>query len=307
MRVVFMGTPDFAVPSLRALADGHDVVAVYTRPDAVSGRGRSARPSPVKTAAAELGVPVMQPPTLREAAVHEELRALAPDAIVVAAYGLILPREVLDIPPHGCVNVHGSLLPRWRGAAPVQRAILAGDNVTGVSIMRMEEGLDTGPYCVVRQTDVAAKSAPELTTELALLGADALVEALELIASGCAVWVAQDDQGATYADKISKADVALSPLLSAADATRRVRASSPQAPSRLSIAGKTITALMVAPSDADLPRGAVACTKTALILGFADGALAFERIKPEGKGEMAGCDFARGLRLDADTQWEAAS
>ncbi len=165
-----MGTPDFALPSLRTLFDDHDVVAVYTRPDAVSGRGTITRPSPVKRAATELGLTVEQPASLRDPATQRALAAYAPDVCVVAAYGLILPPDVLAIPHQGCVNVHASLLPRWRGAAPVQRAILAGDAVTGVSIMRMEEGLDSGPYCVVETVEVGEKNADEVTRELATRG-----------------------------------------------------------------------------------------------------------------------------------------
>ena len=215
MRIVFMGTPEFAVPSLESLAEVHEVVAAFTRPDAVSGRGGKTRPSPVAEAADLLGIPVFKPVSLRTSEVQEHLASLRPDVIVVAAYGLILPTGVLGIPPLGCVNVHGSLLPRWRGAAPVQRAILAGDERTGVSIMRMEEGLDTGPYCAVDSTSVDEKNSEELTAELAIMGAALLISSLAAMDSAECVWCAQDDSLATYADKITRADVTLEPALDA--------------------------------------------------------------------------------------------
>ena len=211
LRVVFMGTPSFAVPSLLALAKAHDVVAVYTRPDAVSGRGGRLSPSPVKQASAELGIEVFQPATLKDAAVVEELTRLQPDVIVVAAFGMILPQAILDIPALGCLNVHASVLPRWRGAAPIQRAILAGDPVAGVSIMRMEEGLDTGPYCQVATLKIEALTAGEVTERLADLGACVLLDALEDVGSGTCAWERQDDAQATYAPKIEKGDVDSSP------------------------------------------------------------------------------------------------
>jgi methionyl-tRNA formyltransferase len=199
------------------------------------------------------------------------------------------------------------LLPRWRGAAPIQRAILAGDEQTGVSIMRMEEGLDTGPYCVVRTTELDDKSATELTAELAALGADAIVEAVRLIDGGACAWIEQDDALATYADKIAKADVALTPELGVTQALRRVRASTPQAPARLCVGDRcaSVTGARRAPDT--LAPAAVACTKQALVLGFADGAILVERIRPDGRSEMPGCDWARGTRFDASTTWGATS
>ena len=180
MRIVFMGTPAFAADILEEVAQQQDVVAVYTRPDAISGRGNKLEPSPVKATALKLGLPVYTPPTLRTEAVQQELAAFEPDVIVVAAYGAILPKEVLDIPRLGCFNVHASLLPRWRGAAPIERALLAGDEEVGVCIMAMEEGLDTGDYCISRSIEVRNQSAEALTAELAELGAQALLVALAL-------------------------------------------------------------------------------------------------------------------------------
>ena len=193
MRVVFMGTPQFAVPSLQALNRTHGVVCAYTRPDAVSGRGRHTRPSPVAEMAASLGIEVRQPATLRDETVQAELATLAPDLLVVAAYGLILPQAVLDAARLGAVNVHASLLPRWRGAAPIQRAILSGDADVGVSIMCMEAGLDTGPYCLQRQLAADDLDAVALTGTLADLGASALLDALPAIEDRTAAWTAQDE------------------------------------------------------------------------------------------------------------------
>lgn len=305
MRIVFMGTPAFALPSLDAVAREHELVAVYTRPDAVSGRGKSLRPTPVKERAIELGVPVEQPRTLRDAAVQSRLASYRPDAIVVAAYGLILPREVLDIPPLGCINVHGSLLPRWRGAAPVQRAILAGDETTGVSIMRMEEGLDTGPFCAIAEVPVGDKTADALAAEIAEAGASTLLQALETLAQGRCEWQVQDDTAATYADKLSKADVSLGASLTAAEALRRIRASGDTAPARLAIEGRNVRVIDAAHSDATVAAGRFTVANGALVLGLMDGSIGLSIIKPEGKGEMRAADWVRGIRLTEGT-WEAA-
>jgi methionyl-tRNA formyltransferase len=301
-----MGTPDFAVPSLRVLAHSHEVVAVYTRPDAVSGRGSKTRPSAVSSAAEALGIPVLQPRTLRDETVQAELRALAPDLLVVAAYGLILPIEVLGSAPLGAVNVHASLLPRWRGAAPVQHAILAGDEWAGVSIMRMEEGLDTGPFCTQASIPVGSTTARELTSALADLGAQALDAALRSIADGGAQWVVQDNSLATYASKITKDDVAIGPELSAEQAARRVRASMPASPSKISLGGRGVTLLDAIVAPERLPPAALACSKLGLLLGVSDGAIMTTCVKPDGKAEMDACAWARGVR-DLDTAtWERA-
>lgn len=307
MNIVFMGTPQFAVPLLRALASKYSVNAVYTRPDAVSGRGKTLHPSPVKDAAMQLGITVHTPRSFRirtvdgRYEVHEELvaqlTALAPDFIVVAAYGVILPEEVLAIPRFGCINVHASLLPRWRGAAPIQRAILAGDEELGVSIMRMETGLDTGDYCEVRSTPVLQKTLPQLTGELALLGSEALLVALPAIAEGTAVWIQQDEEQATYAQKIEKTEVRLDPALGADINVRRVRASSAQAPARARVCGKSVAVIEAYDAnDVILPVGAVAFIKKHLYLGTVDGAFEIIRIKPEGSKEMSASAFAAGIR-----------
>jgi len=305
MRVVFMGTPAFAVPSLRLLDRDHDVVGVYTRPDAASGRGSTLRPSPVKETALELGLRVLQPTTLRDVQQQATLAAIAPDLIVVAAYGLILPVEVLEVPRLGCVNVHASLLPRWRGAAPIQRAVLAGDAETGVSIMRMEEGLDTGPFCETISTEVGSKTANDLTAELAQLGADALARSLPRIAAGTCEWIEQDEASVTYAEKIRKDDVTIAPDLPVVEALRRVRASTPQAPARIEVAGRGATVLSADVHELQLAPGAIACLKRALLIGLSDGTLCLGRVKPDGKSEMDGCDWARGARIGPEATWEA--
>jgi methionyl-tRNA formyltransferase len=304
MRIVFMGTPEFAVPSLRALASEHQVAAVFTRPDSISGRGSACRPTPVRDAATALGLPVLQPANLRDADAIEELRELSPELIVVAAYGLLLPREVLAIPPRGCINVHASLLPRWRGAAPIQWAILEGDEHTGVSIMRMEEGLDTGAYCRKVHVEVAQKGVEELALELAEEGARALRDALRDIQDDRCVWVEQDDSAATYARKITKADLALSPVLEVVQALRRVRASSAQAPARAAIAGRPVTVTDAREARTHVPEGGVLADRDTLVLGLKDGSIEIAGVKPDGKPLMAGADWARGLRLAGTEQWE---
>lgn len=307
MRVVFMGTPEFAVVSLRALATRHEVVCVYTRPDAASGRGRTITAPPAKSAAIESGIPVAQPAGLRGPSSAHDLASLAPDIVCVAAYGVILPREVLDVPPHGCINVHASLLPRHRGAAPVERAILAGDTTTGVSIMRMEEGLDTGPVALRVEIAVGSADAPTLTRALATSGADALLEVLDRIEAGTDSWEPQPEAGATYAARIERADVALDPDLSSQEAWLRVRASGRHAPSRCRLAGVDVTVLKARTVPSDIGPGRVLVTKDALVLGTADGGLALDRVVATGRAPMDGAAFARGARLDDDTRWAAST
>jgi methionyl-tRNA formyltransferase len=313
VRVVFMGTPAFAVPSLLRLAADFDVAAVYVRPDAVSGRGRAKRPSPVKTVALGLELPVLEPPTLRDEGVLRTLDAFDADFVCVAAYGLILPPPVLDSARYGSVNVHASLLPRWRGAAPIQRAILAGDEQVGVSIMRMEEGLDTGPYCAQGAIETGAKNAALLTEELGVLGADLLVGSLPSIAEGAARWVAQDEALVTYAEKVAKADVAPSPELDALTNVRRIRASLPTAPARvrLSDQGMTLVDAQIAaaagePGPALPGPGRVAAVAKGVLLGAADGAVLVTRIRPDGKGDMEASAWLRGARLDSNATWASA-
>ncbi|GAB6066711.1 methionyl-tRNA formyltransferase [Methylothermus subterraneus] len=229
MRIVFAGTPAFAVPSLKALlAAGQKVIAVYTQPDRPAGRGHQLKPCPVKEAALSYGLAVRQPPTLRSAQVIEEFSRLKPDLLVVAAYGLILPKPLLTIPPLGAINVHASLLPRWRGAAPIQRAILAGDKETGVTIMQIVEKLDAGPMLLQKAVPILPhETAGALCERLARLGAEALLEALAALAKGTVEWKPQDESQATYADKIAKDEAYLDWSQSAGQLARKVRAFNP--------------------------------------------------------------------------------
>lgn len=300
MRIIFMGTPGFAVPSLRALASRHEVTLALTRPDAVRGRGRRLEPSPVKVAAGELGIPVVETKRVTPE-VLDRLRAERPDAICVAAYGCILPDEVLGIAPLGCVNVHGSLLPRWRGAAPIQRAILAGDERAGVSIMRVAHDLDAGAYCRQASTEVGEKGCDELMSELAQLGASELLAALDQMADGTATWVEQDESKVTYARKILKAELLLDPSATALDNRRRVQTSSDAAPSRLEVSGRGLRAMRtsVAPGDVSVAGGEVLVRKGRVFLGCSDGALELLRVKPDGKREMEASAWAAGLHAKA--------
>lgn len=304
MRVVFMGTPAFALPSLRALADAHRVAHVYTQPDRPSGRGRDAVASPVKREALSLDLPVRQPITLRDPDEHACLRSLEPDIVCVAAYGLILPPEVLEIPQHGCVNVHASLLPRHRGAAPVHRAILEGDEISGVSIMRMEAGLDTGPYALQVSVSLENLNVDGATALLADAGAAALLEVLGQIEDGSVRWTPQDETAATYAQKITKSDVELRPELTVEQALRRVRASSRSASSRACVDGTILTVLRASPAGLGPHPGEVLTDRDTLVLGFSDGGLALEEVLPQGRACMDGACFARGARLTCDSGWE---
>lgn len=307
MRVVFMGTPEFAVPALEALIEHHEVVAVYTRPDAASKRGNTLHPCAVKCAALEHGVEVRSPQSLRDPSEVAALQELAPDVIVVCAYGMILPRPVLDAARWGCVNIHASLLPRWRGAAPIQRAILAGDTQTGVCIMRMEEGLDTGPYCACATVPIDERDTESLSAELASKGALLLMDALPAIANDSAIWTKQDDVLVTYADKLDKRELLLDPSLDVGQALRRIRASSATTPARASVAGKGLAVTRASRSDETVRAGGVRVTKAGLVLGFADGALLIATVKPEGKREMPAADWARGLRVDDASTWAGVS
>ncbi len=314
MRIVFMGTPDFAATILEELAAHHEVIGVYTRKDAVRGRGGKLVGSPVKTMAESLGLKVHMPATLRDEAVQAEIAALKPDCICVAAYGAILPAAILDIPRYGCLNVHASLLPRWRGAAPIERAILAGDEEVGVCIMRMEEGLDTGDYCIVRSIPVQGRSVGDLTDELANLGARALITALAHVEQESVHWVEQTEDGATYAEMIAKGELNLDPGASAVDNARRVQASSTAHPARCVIAGRGASVLRVkvansakpsvflesdeTEADESVPNliaGEAAYLNKRLLLGCVDGTIEVLTLKPDGKREMDAVSFASGM------------
>lgn len=304
MRIVFMGTPDFSVPSLRLLNEHHDVTLVVTRPDAVRSRGKRLEPSPTKVAALELGIPVLE--TKRATPeVIDRLRTEQPDVICVVAFGCLLPDEVLTLAPHGCVNVHGSLLPRWRGAAPIQRAVLEGDERAGVSIMRLVQQMDAGAYCRQASVEVGEKSCALVMDELAQLGAEELLRALDDMEAGTAVWTEQDESLVTYAAKIDKAEMRLSPADDALPNLRRVRASTDAAPARLVVAGKGVRALEANVAKESVAPGAVMVRKGHVFIGCADAALELVRVKPDGKREMDASAWASGLRGQGLTWTEA--
>lgn len=316
MRIAFMGTPAFAADILEDIHENVEVVVVYTREDAVRSRGKQLVPTPVKELAGSLGIEVRTPKTLKDADEQEYLASLELDAIVVAAYGKILPKEILDIPRFGCINVHASLLPRWRGAAPIERAILAGDEHAGVCIMRMEEGLDTGDFCVSRSIPIGDMDADALTSELASLGAVSLITALDHIENGCARWVSQNDDEVTYAHKIEKGELDISVDLDARDAIRRIRASSVAHPSKCIIADRVVTLLGAEVIDgADVPSiigdaadaGDVVFVGKELYLICAAGALRVLSLKPDGKAEMDAKAFAAGSKAirEGDARWSA--
>lgn len=304
MRIVFMGTPEFAVPSLRALAGAHEVPLVLTRPDAVRGRGRKLVPSPVKAAALELGIPVLETKRITDE-VLAQIAACAPDLIAVAAFGCILPDSVLSLAPCGCVNVHASLLPRWRGAAPIQRAVLEGDERAGVSIMQVVHELDAGDYCRQASVEVGEKDCATVMAELAELGAQELLAALPTIADGSVAWTAQDESLVTYAAKIEKHEMLLDPADDAAHNVRRVRASLDAAPARLVVAGKGVRALAAHVATEEVAQGCVLVRKGRVLLGCSEGTLELDSVKPDGKREMNASAWASGLR-GSDLTWERA-
>ena len=304
MRIVFMGTPQLAASVLDELAEAHEIVCVYTRPDAVRGRGRALVASPVKQLALSRGLDVRTPDSLRDESVLDELRSFDPDAICVVAYGAILPASVLEIPRYGCLNVHTSLLPRWRGAAPMQRAILACDDEAGVCIMQMEEGLDTGPYCKRVVLPLDELYLDDLEAALASEGAHALVEALGEIEQGAAIWVAQEDAAITYASKIAKGELDISPADTARVASAKVRASDSAHPSHASVAGRGVTverAAVAADEQAQafcegLQPGDVVFRGKRLFIQCADAPLEVEQLKPDGKKSMDARSFAAGVQ-----------
>ena len=298
LRVVFAGTPEFAVPVLQALSRSrHSVVGVLTQPDRPSGRGRRVSASAVKKAAVELDLPVEQPATLNHADATQTLAAWRPDVLIVVAYGLLLPGSILELPPHGCINVHASVLPRWRGAAPIERALLAGDRETGISIMRMEAGLDTGPVYASRSIPIRADdTAGRLRERLAALGAQALMEVLDQVTAGTARAQPQDAALATYARKIDKAEARIDWRLAAEDIERRVRAFNPWpiAETRWRDQQLRIWAAHVAEREVPARPGAVVELREApLAVACGINALALDVVQLAGRKAMPAADFLR--------------
>jgi methionyl-tRNA formyltransferase len=297
MRIVFMGSPDFAVPSLYALTEaGHEVICVYTQPPRPAGRGKGEQKTAVHRRAEELGIEVRCPRTLRDPDEQAKFAALDADLAVVAAYGLILPRPILEAPKAGCINVHASLLPRWRGAAPIQRAILAGDEMTGVTIMRMEEGLDTGPMLLKRETPIDRKTAGELTVELAKLGANALVEWLDQPTPA----TPQPADGITYAKKISKAEARIDWSRGADEIEWQVRAFAPSPGAWFEANGERIKLLETATGDDGSGKpGEV--LDDCLTVACGSGYLRPLRVQRAGRGVMTPGELLRGFNISKGT------
>ena len=292
MRVIFMGTPDFSVPALEALvAAGHEIAAVYSQPPRPAGRGQKPRPSPVEARAEALGLPVRHPVNFRDEADLAAFEALAADVAVVVAYGLILPQRLLDAPRYGCLNIHASLLPRWRGAAPIHRAILAGDAMTGISLMQMEAGLDTGPVLLKRETAIGAEETTAmLHNRLAELGGEAIVEALADIAAFRPT--AQPTDGVTYAAKIDKAEARIDWTEPAVEIDRKIRGLAPFPGAWCELDGERLKLLA-----SRLARGAgVPGTVIGpdLTIACGSGAIEVTRVQRQGKAAMTAADFLRG-------------
>jgi methionyl-tRNA formyltransferase len=299
MRIIYMGTPDFAVPALVALAKaGHDVVAVYSQPPRPAGRGKALRPSPVHSQAEKMGIEVRTPLSLKDAEVQAAFAALKPDVAVVAAYGLILPLPILEAPRFGCLNIHASLLPRWRGAAPIQRAILSGDNVSGVTIMDMEAGLDTGPMRAKHVTPIEDKTAGALTEELALAGAELMVEVLDDLAAHPPV--PQPEEGVTYASKIDKAESRIDFSRDAHQIERQVRAFNPFPGAFFEYRGERFRILAAHVEEHDGTPGEL--LDNSLLIGCGHGAIRPTLIQRAGKGAMSPGELLRGYDMPAGSR-----
>ena len=297
MKLVFMGTPDFAVPCLqRAVSDGHEVAAVFTQPDKPQGRKFIITPPPVKVAAEKLGIPVFQPKTLRDASVQAQLCSLAPDVIVVVAYAKLLPKEVLAVPRFGCVNVHGSLLPKYRGAAPIQWSVINGDAVAGVTTMYMAEGLDSGDMIESLQLAVDPdETSGQLFERLMPLGAQCLSTTLKKIEAGTAPRVPQDDTQATLAPKIDKSMGKLDFTKPARQLHNLVRGLSPWPNAFMLCGQRSLKVLKTAVRELNGPAGTLLKTD-GFVIACGQDALEIAELVPEGKGKMTGAQFLQGLR-----------
>ena len=297
MRLIFAGTPEPAVVVLQKLiASDHEVVAVLTRPDAKKGRGRTLHPSPVKALAMEHGIEVLTPETLRDnEEAHARLTELAPDAIPVVAYGNLLPEDFLAIPRHGWINLHFSLLPQWRGAAPVQAGILHGDEFSGATTFRIDQGLDTGDIIGQQREEIrATDTADDLLTRLAYDGADLLVRTMDDLESGTAIFTPQEGE-ATYAPKITKDDARIDWQSSAAEIDRAVRAHTPGPGAWTTLGDARYKVGPITPSHEQLAPGHVAISKDEVRVGTGDGSVVLGMIQPPGKKMMRATDWARGL------------
>ena len=308
MRVAFAGTPEFALPALSALAARHAIVGVLTQPDRPQGRGRKLGLSPVKEAALARGLPLAQPPTLKTPEGRAPLASWQPEVLVVVAYGLMLPRAVLELPRHGCLNIHASLLPRWRGAAPIQRALLAGDVQTGITIMRMNEGLDTGPMLLRRALPITDEdTGGSLHDELAVLGAALIVEALDALDRGALSTEAQPEAGVTYAAKIAKSEARIDWNEDAGAIGRKVRAFNPWPVAETVFAGAQLRIQAARPADeGNLPDVEPESRESGSIIGVRDdyflvqcghGVLAVSQVQLPGRRPVAARDFSHAHAL----------
>lgn len=304
MRIVFMGTPDFAVPSLQALIDtGHDVCAVYTQPDKPQGRKQILTAPPVKTLALEHDIPVFQPNTLKNEDEQARLRELAPEVIIVVAYGKLLPKAVLDIPPHGCINVHGSLLPRWRGAAPIQWAVIAGDEMAGVTTMQMAEGLDTGDMLLTYETKVGEKeTAGELFDRLAQSGAELLIQTLVKLDE--ITPRPQDDAQSCYAHMLDKQMAVIDWSKSAHEIDCLIRGLNPWPIALTTLSGERLKVFAAEKANGNGEPGTVleADPKKGLTVACGEGALGLTEIQLVGGKRMKATDFLRGHAIEVGTK-----
>ncbi|WP_119307325.1 methionyl-tRNA formyltransferase [Cohaesibacter haloalkalitolerans] len=301
MRVVFMGAPDFSVPTLMEIVgQGHEVVAVYSQPPRPAGRGMEERKTPVHEAAEQLGLPVFTPTSLKSEEEQEKFRALDADVAVVVAYGLLLPKAILEAPREGCLNLHGSLLPRWRGAAPIQRAIMAGDRETGVQVMRMDEGLDTGDICMSETIAITAEmTAEDLHDRMMVLGADLMVRALAALSRGLLKSRPQPDEGVTYAKKIDKAESRIDFARPADEIHNTIRGLSPfpGAWCEMTIRGKAQRVKLLRSELADGKGAPGELLDDAMTVACGAGAVRLVMLQRAGKGAMKADEFLRGADL----------
>ena len=300
LRLAFMGTPDFAVPTLAELiAQGHDIAAVYSQPPRPKGRGMALEPGPVHKFAESARLPVRTPVSLKGAAEQEEFAALKLDAAIVVAYGLLLPKAILEAPRLGCFNLHGSLLPRWRGAAPIQRAVMAGDEETGVMVMQMDEGLDTGPVLMAERVRIGRKTSGELTSELSRLGADLMVRALGALERGGVTPQAQSTDGVTYAKKITKDEARIDWSKSAAEIDCLIRGLAPSPGAFTEVKGERLKVLYAMPVKDRGEPGEVITDDLTVACG--DGALKLLKVQRAGKGVMEARELLKGFALPPGT------
>jgi methionyl-tRNA formyltransferase len=302
LRLAFMGTPDFAVPTLAELiAQGHDIAAVYSQPPRPKGRGMALEPSPVHQFAQKAGLAVRHPVSLKGEAEQAEFAALDLDAAIVVAYGLLLPKPILEAPRLGCFNLHASLLPRWRGAAPIQRAVMAGDEETGVMVMQMEEGLDTGPVLMAERVRIGRKTSGELTAELSRLGADLMVRALGALERGAVTPQPQTETGVTYARKITKDEARIDWSKSAAEIDAMIRGLAPSPAAFTEINGERLKVLSALPIKDRGEPGEVVTEDLTVACG--EGALKLLKVQRAGKGAMEARELLKGFPLPPGTRF----